>query len=279
MIVPANNLALVAGPSWGTGRIVIPPGRRRIARFDARRPGLGQTQQQVVGAAQAGAGSLIGALVATGAIAGPVGALIGAGVGLAATIINTFFQPNYSKISASNDANSLGAILDDNRNAYVSLPVSQRTTSVQAAALAVFDAAWAKYVAAVTPLLAQAPDSISDRQAGACAYHVAAPFGWTGPNTYVQAGPNIPNLPKTPVPGTYCYNTFSGDRDPIANDPYVTPDPIPTSSSTSTATALEESSGLPAGSVAAASVSSGLNAIPGWAWLAIAGVAVLVVMS
>jgi hypothetical protein len=276
MIIRANNTALVAAPSWGTGRIIIP---RRVVR---RRYGLGQTQSQVLGAAQAGAGSLISTLVATGEIAGPVGAAIGAGVGLAVSIINTFFQPNYAKINSSNDANTLGQILDNNRNAYVALPVEQRTSSVQAAALAVFDAAWAKYVAAVTPLLAQAPDSISDRQAGACAYHVAAPFGWTGPNTYVQAGPNIPNLPKTPVAGTYCYNTFNGDRDPIANDPYVTPDVIPSAQSTATANGLLESSGIvsPASLTATtAAISSSLSAIPSWAWLAAAAVGLYMVAS
>lgn len=275
MIVAADNSRLVSPDG---GRIVsLPSGRAVVVRPVRRRygfRGLGQSLQTTGGEIDTGVSDAASAALAVAPLTGPLAPFVAAGAAVV-KIIATFFQPNLEKIQASNDANTLGTLLDNNRNAYVNLPVEQRTTSVQQAAIAVFNEGWNQYVQAVQPDLAKAPDSISDRQAGACAYHVAAPFGWAGPNNYVQAGPNIPNLPKTPVAGTYCYNTFSGDLDPIQNDPYVSPDPP---NGSSAANEISESGDVPTSNTAQAfansPVASIISAVPAWLWL-VGGAALL----
>ena len=181
--------------------------------------GLGSSETTQIASAAVGAGgsSIASILVATGAIAGPIGAVIGAVAAGIAIVISQLFKPNLQKIQASNDANQIEQILQQNLANWLSVPTNQRYASVQAAALQVFDAGWLQYQNAVQPDLAKAPNSISDRQEGSCAYHTAQQAGWTG-DTYVSNEPNQAS-------GS-CWNWFIGYRDPIANDPNVQPDPV-----------------------------------------------------
>ena len=185
--------------------------------------GLGLTEQQTGGlitsGASTGAALLTTALIA-GSAAGPIGTAVGAVVGLIGSLITSLFAPNLQKIQASNDANQIEPILQQNLNNWLSIPTNQRYASVQAAALQVFDAAWAQYQQSVQPDLSKAPDSVSDRQDGSCAYHTAVCAGWNG-DTYVPNGQNQSS--------GCCWNWFVGYRDPIANDPNVIPDPVASS--------------------------------------------------
>lgn len=257
MYALANTSALQVRPwAWAT---YTEHGRHR---------GMGQTQQQLTSVATQGAGALIGGLVAAGAVAGPVGAIVGAAVGLVATIINTFFAPNVAAIQASNDANQIEAILQNNLANWLALPASQKFQSVQAAALGVFNQGWAQYQQLVQPDLAQAPSSISDRQEGSCAYHTAQCAGWSS-GVYTPNGPNQAT--------GCCWNWFVGYYDPIANDPNVIPDPSTgASDATAAASALNDVvSGAPiSGSNTPAPASAAafsLSSIPWWVWLLGAG--------
>ena len=214
---------VLQGASW---RTPMPSLRAvRVSRIvDPERRGLGLTTQQETSIGTAAGGTLVSTLVATGVIAGPVGAAIGAGIGLAAMLINDLFQPNYAKIQSSNDANQIEPVLQNNLANWLSIPTNQRYASVQAAALQVFDSAWAQYTQAVQADLSKAPDSISDRAEGSCAYHTAQCAGWNG-NTYTPNGPNQST--------GCCWNWFVGYRDPIANDPNVQPDSAASTSASS----------------------------------------------
>jgi hypothetical protein len=238
------------------------------SRYVGHRPrvGMGQTQQQIVSAGGQAAGATIGALVATGAIAGPVGAVAGAAVGLVVTLINTFFAPNVQKIQASNDANQIEAILQNNLANWLALPASQKFQSVQAAALAVFNQGWAQYQQLVQPDLAKAPNSISDRQEGSCAYHTAQCAGWNN-GVYTPNGPNQST--------GCCWNWFIGYYDPIANDPNVQADPSTGSSdATAAASALND---VVSGNVSAAVAS--VSGVSDWVWIGLAALAAYLVFA
>ena len=172
--------------------------------------GLGLTANQEIG--------VVGNTVAAGVSFIPgVGPIIGVAVSVVTNLINAFFQPNLQKIKASNDANQIEPILQQNLANWFKIPTNQRYASVQAAALQVYNAAWSQYVSLVTPLLNKAPNSISDRQQGSCAYHTAQCAGWDG-DTYV---PNMPNQSSG-----CCWNWYVGYYEPIANDPNVIADPV-----------------------------------------------------
>lgn len=219
--------------------------------------GLGLTEQQIGSIATTGAStgaSIATALAIGGAAGGPIGAAVGAAVGIIGTLITNLFQPNVQKIQASNDANQIEPILQQNVANWFSIPTNQRYASVQAAALNVFNQAWAQYVSLVTPLLNKAPNSITDRQQGACHFHTAQPCGWQG-NTFVSCGPNVSN-------GGYCWNWWVGYHDPIANDPNVQPDSAASSASSSSSSA--------AGDVSVAGVSISPYLLVGAGLLALA---------
>jgi len=177
-------------------------------------------------------------LIALAPLAGPLAPFLAIG-GAVADLVASFFKPNLQKIQASNDANQIEAILQSNLANWLSIPPSQRYQSVQQAALTVFAQGWAQYVQAVQADLSKAPDSISDRQQGSCAYHTAQCAGWHG-GSYTPNGPNQAT--------GCCWNWFVGYRDPISNDPNVTPDPsslISPTTSSAASTGAATSSGLP----------------------------------
>jgi hypothetical protein len=136
--------------------------------------------------------AIVGAVVV---VAGQIMSLIGLGDGCGQTCVAT-----------SQWANQASAQLDALMAAYFGSPV--RNQSTQAAALAAFDAIWAK----LQQLCGQAGtgqagvNCIADRQAGACKWK-ALPPAWPG----------------EPATGA-CWNWFNAYRDPIANDTQVVPD-------------------------------------------------------
>ena len=200
--------------------------RYALATLATTGMGNAATPSLVAGGVSAGASIAAGAL-----IGGPIGAAVGAAVAITSQIIASLFKPNLQKIQASNDANQIGDILSQNLDNWLSIPTNQRYKSIQTAALQVFDTGWQQYVSAVKQIPnwnTKAPDSISDRQQGSCAYHVTQPYGWIN-GQWVPAGANVQVGSKQQVSGYYCWNWFTGFRDPIANDPYVIPDPSATS--------------------------------------------------
>ena len=197
----------------------------------------GITEQQ--GGALITTGASAGSAIAAGALFGSVvpgiGTAVGAAVGIIGALITSLFTPNYSKINASNYANQIETMMQQNLANWLSLPSSQKYASVQQAALDVFNTLWAQYQQDVQVDLAKAPDSISDRQQGSCAYHTADCAGWNG-DTYT---PNEPNQATG-----CCWNWFVGYYDPIANDPNVISDDTPVGATENLAETIGSTVGL-----------------------------------
>jgi hypothetical protein len=128
---------------------------------------------------------------------------------------------------ASNYVNQAEPYFVQNRDNYVSQPV--RYASMQAQALANFDNAYASLAQKCQQIGGQGgANCIKDRQAGACKWK-ASPGHWNSDGTYTVAGKS--------GSGDTCWNWYVGYRDPIANDPYVQPDPV-TSTSNSISSAI-----------------------------------------
>jgi hypothetical protein len=145
-----------------------------------------------------------------------VGAAIAALVGIGIALANVFKGCGQTCVAATNIANQCDTLLSQNVNAYTGSPV--RYASMQAAALNTFDTTWvALQQACGNPQLQQAGQRcITDRQRGACTWK-ASPGGWNADGTFTHWG--------AAGSGTACWNWFAGMRDPIANDPFVQPDP------------------------------------------------------
>lgn len=180
--------------------------------------GMGQagSAQQINEIATTGASTTLALLVGLSVVGGPVGAAVAAVIAVGSLIAGLVGQGcGSSCIIASNDANKIEPILQQNLQAYLSSPVHY--ASLQKAALNNFDTTWQLLVTACAdPSLAAAGKRCtSDRQQGSCAYKTSA-GGWqNGKYTYPGANGS----------GSSCWNWFIGYRDPIANDPTVVPDP------------------------------------------------------
>lgn len=199
--------------------------------------GLGNQAQQVVGTnqtiakaasiASAGAATTSGILAALTAsaegasLAGPIGIAVAGAISLGIALYNTFKGCGQPCIEASDYANQVEQILQQNVQNYIAAPVHY--ASLQAAALNNFSTAWSALEAACgQPALAQAGiNCISQRQAGSCAYKTS-PGGWQQVNGSWQY-----QYPGGNGSGDSCWNWFIGYHDPIANDPTVVPDPVP----------------------------------------------------
>lgn len=148
-----------------------------------------------------------------------VSAAVGAATQFAIAIESLFSGCGQTCVQASNIANQVAGILEQNLNSYLSYPI--RTASMQAAALQTFDGAWAQLQQACgNPALGQAGQNcISDRQAGGCKWQTS-PGGWqkNSDGTWKYVAPGAAGS------GTTCWNWFVGYRDPIAQDPMVLPD-------------------------------------------------------
>lgn len=205
--------------------------------------GMGQVSaSQIQSIATTGASTTVSMLTALGTVGGPIGAAAGALIAVGSLIAGLFKGCGSSCVLASNDANKIEPLLQQNLQAYLSSPT--RTTSLQAAALNNFNTVWqALEQACSDPSLGAAGQRcISDRQQGSCAYKTS-PGGWQQQNgvwTYVYPGAN--------GSGSTCWNWFVGYHDPIANDPAVVPDPTTSAAATTTSiTAAPASTTAPGG--------------------------------
>jgi len=162
-----------------------------------------------------------------------IGAAI-AGITVLATYLIKNSGCGQTCIETSQWANQAEALLAQNIQAYFSNP-APRSQSQQNAALANFDAIWARLTQMCSdPSTGDAGKRcISDRQAGACTWHQRA-------DSPLLAYPGEPQAGE-------CWNWFSGYRDPIANDPNVVPDSV--------------------GSIASSALSAA-ETLPSWVWLA-----------
>ena len=222
--------------------------------------GLGLTNAQTVQVVQAGT-PIIGSVV-TGAAAASASASIAAGgsgliLGMApalavpvigaaivgVTILATLLIKNsgcgQTCIETSQWANQAETLLQNNIATYFAQP-APRSASQQAAALANFDAIWARLVALCSdPSTGDAGKRcISDREAGSCAY--------------TQPANKVPPW-GTPAAGA-CWNWSAGMRDPIANDPNVYDDSASaavSSAASAVSSAAASASGLSGGTLAA----------------------------
>lgn len=160
--------------------------------------------------------SILSALGSTITALPVVGAAIGALVAVGIAVANMFKGCGQTCIAATNIANQADSIMVQNVTAYTSSPT--RYASMQAAALNTFDTTWAALQAACNQasLGAAGQRCITDRQQGACTWK-ASPGGWNADGTYTPWG--------AAGSGNTCWNWFVGMRDPIANDPFVQPDP------------------------------------------------------
>lgn len=207
-------------------------------------PGLGDALQTGETAASIAAtgiatttsilGALTPGLTVLGLAVPVVGTAIAALVAVGVAVANLFKGCGQTCIAATNIANQADAIMVQNVTAYTSSPT--RYASMQVAALNTFDTTWAALQQACNnPSLAAAGQRcITDRQRGACTWK-ASPGGWNSDGTFTPWG--------AAGSGSTCWNWFVGMRDPIANDPFVQPDPVPgqTSSGTSTGSPLTTS--------------------------------------
>ena len=176
--------------------------------YVATHRGLGdqQSAQQGVQFGAAAASASVSAAVAAGLI--PVAAIpfvgpIIAGVAILATVLIKNSGCGKTCIQTSQWANEAAELLQQNLDAYRSLPVP-RSRANQALALQTFDQVWARLSEMCSdPQWGDAGRRcISDRQRGAC--------------TWKDAGE--------------CWDWFKGYRDPIANDSNVVDDSLSASS-------------------------------------------------
>lgn len=217
---------MYVSPSWSS-----PPVRsyrRRppvVLRVPLMYTGLGDLSPQnqtIASVAAAGASSTVSMLVALGTVSGPIGAAIAGLISVGMLLAKVFGGCGQTCVQATNIANQVAPILQQNLDHYMSAPIHY--ASMQAAALNNFDTAWNALVQGCGDprLLDAGKRCVSDRQSGACVWK-SSEFGWNrsadGSYTYVPSGPN--------GSGSACWNWFAGFRDPIANDPTVVPDPVP----------------------------------------------------
>jgi hypothetical protein len=196
-----------------------------------RAPGFGQiTNQTAAQIANSGLTVTTNILKAIGTIGGPVGAII-ASIGQLGVLLATVFKGcGNTCIQATQYANQVEPVLQQNLQTYISSPV--RTTSMQAAAVNNYNTAIAALEQACgQAALGSAGTSCIDERvnANSCQWQ-ASPGGWSGacPGTYAGFGAQ--------GSGSTCVNWVVLYLDPIQNDPCVQPDSVLTSGSSSTST-------------------------------------------
>lgn len=162
--------------------------------------GLGDARPvtNTVGSGLVTAGAIV-ALIPGGQIPGAIIAAVGA----LTTLIGGLFKPDLTKIEATHIVDQIEAqVLKPMIQGWERLPPEQKTPQAQAAALAVFDQAWAGVTQGCgNPQLGTAGQNcISDRASTGCHYTTDG---------------QTPGVPPN------CGNWFVWYRDPIANDPAV----------------------------------------------------------
>lgn len=204
--------------------------------------GLGQasTTQTAESIAATGATLTTSILVLLGTITGPVGAVIAGVIGIALAIASTFKGCGATCVDASNYANQVEPILNQNLQTYLSSPI--RTVSMQAAAINNYNTAIASLEQACgqAALGSAGQNCIDERvNASSCQWKAQA-GGWVqnadGTCTYTPWGAN--------GSGSSCWNWVIGYLDPIQNDPCVQPDSVLTSNTSSAGTTDTSTSSL-----------------------------------
>lgn len=155
-----------------------------------------------------GAGATVSLLVGMSVIGGPVGMAAGALIAVGSLIASMFHGCGQTCVMATQDANKIGDLQNQNLNAYMSSPIHYR--SLQLAALNNFDT-----------LVAALRQACSDPQLGDAGKRCIS-------ERLVEGG-TAPWCPSSNHKGCDYYATF---RYPIANDPHVVPDPSPISNVT-----------------------------------------------
>lgn len=205
--------------------------------------------------------SILGALGSTLTVLGlslpVVGAAIAALVTVGIAIANCFKGCGQTCVLATQYANQADTILAQNVDAYTSSPL--RYASMQAAALNTFDTTWTALQQACgqAQLGTAGQNCITDRQRGSCKWK-ASQGGWNSDGSYTKWG--------AAGSGTACWNWFIGMRDPIANDPFVQPDPMVSTSVPNTTNTGTSTTGTVAAvsSVLSSSIQVGSLSIPAW---------------
>jgi hypothetical protein len=197
---------------------------RAIAVYQHGMGGLGITSQQITS-------TVGGSLMATGGVLAVIpglqipGAIVAA-VGALTSLVGGLFRPDITKIEATRIVDQIEAqVLKPMRASWQALPANQKTVSMQAHYLNIFDQAWnAVSQACSNPALATAGQNcIADRAQGACHYTVDG---------------------RTPGNPPDCGNWFVWYRDGIANDPNVIPDPSPISQASDSVSSFLDSTFL-----------------------------------
>jgi len=241
--------------------------------------GLGQglTATTAAGLAAAGAQTTATLLVAFGAIAGPVGLAIGAIAAIAPMIVKLFSGCGATCTQATQYANQIEPILNQNLQAYLSAPI--RTQSMQAAAVNNYNTAIASLEQACgqAALKSAGQNCIDERVDPSSCQWKAQAGGWVqnadGTCTYTPWGAN--------GSGSSCWNWVIGYLDPITQDPCVQPDSV--LSSTTTATGTTDTSNTTSAGVSnvlsslQGNVAVGSLSVPLWVLLA-AGVAAVMMV-
>lgn len=94
------------------------------------RKGLGSTASEIQVGATLGGSALAAGLIASSAVTGPVGLALGSAV-MAIGAIGSLFQPDYTKIDASNIVNQTAQLMQNNLSAWQALPVNLKVSGVQ----------------------------------------------------------------------------------------------------------------------------------------------------
>lgn len=173
---------------------------------------LGVESAQITSAI--GSGLLSAAGVVAAVPGGQLPGAIIAATGALTSLIGSFFKPDLTKIQATQIVNDIEAkVLKPMRASWQALRPEEKTASMQAYYLNIFDSAWSAIEQGCSnPSLGTAGQAcIGDRAQGACHYTL------TG---------QVPGQPPD-----NCGNWFTWYRDVIANDPDVHADTVSPSSS------------------------------------------------
>lgn len=162
-----------------------------------------------------------------GTIGGPVGSIIQSIGQLAVMLVQVFQGCGQTCIAATQYANQVEPLLQQNLQQYISSPV--RTASMQAAAVNNYNTA----IAALEQACGQASlgsagqNCIDERVNASSCQWKASPGGWSGacPGTYQGYGAS--------GSGSACVNWVVLYLDPIQNDPCVQPDSVLTAGGSS----------------------------------------------
>ncbi len=197
----------------GDSNYVYPSGSQLTGAVNLGSAVANQTGSAVAGAVAAGLSTA--AAVVTPACP-PCGAALALGAALTGIVTKMLQGCGQTCVAASDAANQAEPLLQQNLSNYVNAPV--RYASLQQNALANFNIMFQNLQAACQQVGGPGgTNCIKDRVAGACHWK-ATPWKWNSDGTFTPAG--------SAGSGSQCWNWVYGYHDPIAQDPFVVPDPV-----------------------------------------------------